>query len=99
MRHLSTWLGWDDLLHFAERCIEAPDVGFLQIYGVSANTRSYWRNDQSARLGYVPQQNAEDFAAEILAKPVPDPRDDVARRFQGGVFVSMDYTPDAQRPR
>lgn len=98
VRHLSTWFGWDDLLHFTERCIEATDVGFLQIYGVSGNTRSYWRNDQSARLGYRPTQNAEDWAAEVMARPMPDPRDPVARRFQGGAFVSLDYTPPGERP-
>lgn len=98
VRHLSTWFGWDDLLHFVERCIEAPGIGFLQIYGVSANTRSYWRNDQSARLGYRPTQNAEDHAAEVMARPVPDPRDPVAQRYQGGAFVSIDYTPPGERP-
>src|SRR3954466_2798014 len=38
-RQLSTWFGLDDLLQFVVRCTEAPEVGFLVAWGVSANTR------------------------------------------------------------
>ena len=41
-RHLSTWFGLDDLLSFTMRCIEAPNVGYAVVWGVSNNTRSYW---------------------------------------------------------
>jgi uronate dehydrogenase len=88
-RHLSTWFGHADLLHFVERCIEAPAVGFLTIWGVSANTRSWWDNAGAERLGYRPQQNAEAFAQEVLARP--DPLDAVGRHFQGGSFAGIDY--------
>jgi uronate dehydrogenase len=63
---------------------------------VSANTRSYWNNAGSERLGYRPTQNAEDYAAEILART--NPLDPVAQRFQGGGFVTIDYTLPEQRP-
>jgi uronate dehydrogenase len=89
-RHLSTWFGHRDLLHFLDRCIDADDVGFLTIWGVSANTRSWWDNSGAARLGYQPTQNAEDYAAEILARP--NPLDALGQRFQGGSFVGIDYS-------
>ena len=95
-RHLSTWLGHDDLVQLITKCITVPDLGYLTVWGVSANTRSYWDNAGAARLGYRPTQNAEDYAAEILAKP--NPLDPVAQQFQGGGFVTIDYTPPAQRP-
>ena len=95
-RHLSTWLGLDDLVHLMTRCITVPDVGYMTVWGVSANTRSYWNNDAATRLGYRPTQNAEDYAAEILAKP--NPLDPVAQRYQGGGFVTIDYTPPDHRP-
>jgi uronate dehydrogenase len=41
-------------------------------------------------------QNSEDYAAEILSKP--NPLDPVAQQFQGGSFVTIDYTPPEQRP-
>ena len=88
-RHLSTWFGHADLLHFVERCIAAPDVGFLTIWGVSANTRSWWDNTGAERLGYQPQQNAEAFADDVLSRS--NPLDAVGQHYQGGSFASIDY--------
>ena len=96
VRHLSTWLGHDDLVQFTVRCIEAPGVGFLVAWGVSANTRSYWSPTGCEPLGYHPTQNAEDYAAEVLAGP--NPLDETGRRYQGGSFASADYTPSERRP-
>jgi uronate dehydrogenase len=90
LRHLSTWFGHADLLHFVDRCIEAPEVGFLIVWGVSANTRGWWDNQGAERLGYQPRQNAENYAEELLA--VPNPLDALGRRYQGGSFVGQDYT-------
>jgi uronate dehydrogenase len=78
------------------RCIEAPAVGYLAVWGVSDNTRSYWTPTGNERLGYHPTQNAEDYAEEILGKP--NPLDPVARTFQGGSFTTMDYTRPEDRP-
>jgi uronate dehydrogenase len=94
-RHLSTWLGRDDLVHLIMRCIEARDIGYMAVWGVSANTRSYWDQTGSERLGYRPRQNAEDYAHEILRSE--NPLDAVAQQFQGGSFASQDYTPREQR--
>jgi uronate dehydrogenase len=96
-RHLSTWLGHDDLLQLTMRCIEAPDIGYLVVWGVSANTRSYWDNSGAERLGYRPKQNAEEYADEILSRP--NPLDATAQQYQGGGFVTQDLTPLDQRPR
>ncbi|GAB7524988.1 NAD-dependent epimerase/dehydratase family protein [Paraburkholderia sp. 2C] len=98
-RHLSRWLGFDDLLQLIEQSIQVPDIGYQVVWGVSANTRSYWDNGGDTggaeRLGYRPRQNAEDCAAEILARP--NPLDAVAQRYQGGSFASFDFTPPEQR--
>ncbi|HEV7912952.1 MAG TPA: NAD(P)-dependent oxidoreductase [Albitalea sp.] len=89
-RQLSTWMGTDDLVQLVMRCIEAPDIGYLAVWGASANTRSYYDNTGTEKLGYRPTQNAEDWAAEILEQP--NPLDPIAQRYQGGGFVTMDYT-------
>jgi uronate dehydrogenase len=94
-RQLSTWLGHDDFFHLIDQCLTVPDIGFLVVWGASANTRGFWNNDGAARLGYRPQQDSEAFADEILA--MPNPLDPVAQRFQGGSFVSIDFTPEDQR--
>ncbi len=88
-RHLSTWFGLDDLLEFINACITAPQVGFLVAWGVSNNTRGYWKPVGCERLGYQPKQNAEDYAAEILRQP--NPLDATAQRYQGGSFASYDF--------
>jgi uronate dehydrogenase len=91
-RHLATWFGHADLLHFIDRCIEATEVGFMVVWGVSANTRSWWDNRGAERLGFRPTQNAEDFAAQVLAGP--NPLDALGQRHQGGSFVGLNYTRD-----
>jgi len=90
-RHLATWFGHEDLMHMLDRFVEAEDIGgFLVVWGVSANTRSWWDNSGGAdKLGYQPKQNAEDYAEQILAGP--NPLDPIGRRFQGGSFASVDY--------
>lgn len=85
------------MIELIVRCVTAPDVGYLAVWGVSANTRSYWDNAGAERLGYHPRQNAEDYAAEIL--PKPNPLDVVGQRYQGGSFAPMNYTPPERRPR
>src|SRR4051812_38153330 len=70
-RHLSTWFGLNDLLHFVDCCINTPDVGFLVARGVSNNTRSYWRPMGCERLGYRPVQYSEAYVADILRQTNP----------------------------
>jgi uronate dehydrogenase len=90
-RHLSTWLGHEDYFHLIDRCIHATRVEYLDVWGISRNTRRYWNfGDGERRLGYDPKQDAEVYAAEILK--LPNPLDAVAQRFQGGGFVTKDYS-------
>jgi uronate dehydrogenase len=96
-RHLSTWFGHEDFFHMITQCLTVPDVGYLAVWGISNNTRRYWKfGADEARLGYVPKQDAEISAAEILKQK--NPLDATAQRFQGGGFVTGDYTPPEGRP-
>jgi uronate dehydrogenase len=92
-RQLSTWMGSEDLLHLVMRCIEAQDIGYAAVWGISNNTRAYYDLSEGNAIGYEPVQNAEDWAAEVDSKP--NPLDPIARRFQGGQFVTMDYTRES----
>ena len=67
-RQLSTWLSYRDMAQLARRSIES-EVKFGIYYGISGNTRAYW-DIASARseLGYAPEDNAETYAAEVLAE-------------------------------
>ncbi len=97
VRMLSTWLSPDDAGRLFEACLTAGRPGFRVIFGVSANTRGGWVSLAEAKaLGYEPQDDAEAFAAEIIAtRGEPDPANDPALRYLGGEFT----LPDAQVPQ
>jgi uronate dehydrogenase len=78
------------------QCITVPDVGYMDVWGVSNNTRSYWDNTGAEKLGFAPTQNSEAFAAEILKQP--NPLDPIAQQYMGGSFVVHDFTPLNARP-
>ena len=60
--------------------LTADDVDFAIVYGVSANTRRWWPPD--AEIGYVPQDDAEDFADGLEGADFP---------YQGGHNASPDH--------
>jgi uronate dehydrogenase len=92
-RHLSTWQSHRDITQLVYRCIEAPLLHFIIAYGVSNNPRSLWDNSAAERqLGYVPEDSAESYAAELLGKD--EPVDQVAALFHGGPFCSMEFAGD-----
>jgi uronate dehydrogenase len=88
-RQLSIWLSPRDCVQLVRCCLDGPAVDFAVVYGVSANTRSWWKDDAAARLGYRPQDNAEEFAAQI-EEPSPGAPSRLADRLQGGSFVEAD---------
>lgn len=75
-RHLSVWLSHRDAVQLVQRSLEAPGVGFLIVFGTSDNRRSWWRRDGWDRIGYAPQDRAEDYAGRTGEK--------LSYRFQGG---------------
>ena len=88
VRALSTWLSPDDAGRLFEACLSAPRPGFRVIFGVSANTRGGWVSLAEARaLGYEPRDDAEAYAAEIIAaEGEPDPADPLLA-YLGGEFT------------
>ena len=87
-RRLAIWFSPRDLAQLVTIGIEHPDIRFEIVYGVSGNTRSWYDNSNAFRLGYKPQDDAETYAAEVLANEQPgDPR---AEAYQGGAFVHVE---------
>jgi uronate dehydrogenase len=87
VRALSTWLSPDDTGRLFEACLTAERPGFRVAFGVSANTRGGWVSLAEARaLGYEPRDDAEAYAAAVLAQAgPPDPADPVLAHL-GGEF-------------
>lgn len=82
-RHLHTWISPRDMVQLVRRCLEAPGVGWLLVYGTSANRHSYWDDrDAWRRIGYAPEDSA-DGVVELA----PDGTD----RFQGGALATPEH--------
>lgn len=88
-RALGSWLSYDDLIHLVTRAIDTPVTGFTIVYGVSNNDRAPVDNAKAAFLGYRPKDNAEQFAAKILAEAAPLNPLDQTDMCQGGPFASI----------
>jgi nucleoside-diphosphate-sugar epimerase len=91
-RALSTWLSPDDAGRLFGACLTVADPGFRVAYGVSANTRGGWVSLAEARaLGYEPRDDAEAYAAEVIAEHgEPDPADPVFA-YLGGEYTLPAY--------
>jgi len=96
-RRLAIWFSPRDLAQLVSIGIDHPDIRFEIVYGVSGNQRSWYDNANATRLGYRPQDDAEAYADEVLAREKPsDPR---AEAYQGGVFVHVEEVPNPAAPR
>tara|TARA_R110002073_G_scaffold50034_2_gene132815 strand:+ start:16191 stop:17030 length:840 start_codon:yes stop_codon:yes gene_type:complete len=88
-RALGSWLSYDDLIQLVTRAIDTPTTGFSVVYGVSGNDRVPVDNAGASFLGYRPRDNAEQFAAQILADAPPADPTDPGQMCQGGPFASV----------
>lgn len=88
-RALSTWLSYDDLIQLVTKAITARITNFSIIYGVSNNSRIPFDNSKAAHLGYRPQDNAEQFAPQILRDAPPPDVHDLAQVCIGGPFATV----------
>lgn len=86
-RNLATWLSHDDAVRMVEAGLTATAPGFAVLYGISANTRAWWDLEPGRRLGYAPQDDAEEFATSI--EPTPADQSDAAH--VGGPFATETF--------
>jgi uronate dehydrogenase len=79
-RHARTWISPRDMVQLVWRCLEAPGVGWLVVYGTSANRHRYWDDgDAWQRIGYAPEDSADGAL---------DGARDGADAFQGGELAT-----------
>jgi uronate dehydrogenase len=95
VRMLSEWVSPRDMVQLTRRCIDAPDIHFEVVYGVSNNTRTWWHNPVAEKIGYRPEDNAEDYADKILSHDNPRENEvEVACDFQGGKYAALEFSGD-----
>jgi len=91
-RQLLTWISHRDMVQLVRRCIDHPHFHFVVVYGASNNLRSRWDNTNAKFLGYRPQDDSEQFAAEIFARG--EKEDPIAAQFHGGFYTPMEFAGD-----
>lgn len=71
VRGLSTWMSYDDCTRLLAAALDPAVRGWHSVWGVSRNTRRWWSLAEGEAIGYHPQDDAEEFAAEVLAAADP----------------------------
>jgi uronate dehydrogenase len=93
-RRLSIMVTPRDLVKLIRIGLERPGIVYEVMYGVSANSRSWYDNRHAESLGYKPEDNSEANAAAILAKEQAAATDDPSELYQGGTFCGAEYSAD-----
>jgi nucleoside-diphosphate-sugar epimerase len=94
-RALATWLSPGDVTRLVEASLAAPSPGFRIVWGISRNTRRWWSLAEGEEIGYHPEDDAEEFASEIIAENgEPDTAADIHFRVGGGYTTLPLGTPD-----
>ena len=69
-RDLRMWLSPDDAARMVDRCLRWTEPGFHVVWGVSNNTRLRIADPSARRIGYAPQDDAEDYLERLQAAGV-----------------------------
>lgn len=91
-RELATWISPKDLASLMRVGLDG-DYHNEVVYGISGNTRAWHDNSRAYELGYKPEDNAEEYLADItiLTEPHLVKPSDV---LQGGGSCDMDFSGD-----
>jgi nucleoside-diphosphate-sugar epimerase len=68
LRGLAMWLSPDDGARLVHAALTVPSPRFRTVWGISRNTRRYCSLAEGEAIGYFPQDDAETYAAELIAK-------------------------------
>ncbi|MEV7397256.1 NAD(P)-dependent oxidoreductase [Aeromicrobium sp. NPDC092404] len=91
VRELSTWLSPGDAVRMTDAAVRTTVPGFHVLYGISANTRSWWDLGPGRALGYDPQDDAEAYADVVT----PAAGDAAENAYVGGPLVTQLELPPA----
>jgi uronate dehydrogenase len=97
LRRLAVWISERDMAQLFRIGLTHPDIHYEVVFGGSRNVRSWWDNSNAYRLGYQPEDEAEDHAEAVHAAALQSPDDPVSAQFQGGSFAAAEFTGDVKR--
>lgn len=90
-RSLSNWLSPDDTARLLEALLVAPAPGFQIVWGVSKNTRRWMSLEKAEGLGYAPQDDAEQWAGDVLSSTSPEDAGAQWDHILGAKFAAPDF--------
>lgn len=96
IRRLSIWISPRDLAQLIGIGLGHADLHFEVVYGASKNARAWWDNNNAYRLGYRPQDRAEDHAEVAHAASKAHPDDQITAQFHGGTFCALEFAGDVE---
>lgn len=91
VRDLAIWVSGRDLAQLALIGLQHPEIHNTVVYGVSDNAACWYDNHEAYRLGYKPQDRAEDHMDAAMAGEAGATHDPAALYFQGGEFCADEY--------
>lgn len=90
-RALAIWVSARDLAQLCMIGLQHPDIHCNVVYGVSNNAACWYDNAAAYRLGYQPQDRAEDHEEAALAGEAGLTHEPADLHFQGGPFCAVEY--------
>ncbi|MGH8876700.1 MAG: NAD-dependent epimerase/dehydratase family protein [Stackebrandtia sp.] len=91
VRGLATWLSPDDGARLVEACLAVGSPGFRIVWGISRNTRRWFSLAEGQAIGYHPEDDAETYAAELIAEHgEPDFTSDAELNRVGGAWCEVE---------
>lgn len=95
-RELGTWLSPRDAVQLVKRSLDAADIHFEILYGVSQNEQRLFSVTRARELGYVPQDSSTGFAGEILGNPQASEEPALEALFHGAHFIPPGFVGDLE---
>jgi uronate dehydrogenase len=96
-RRLAVWTSPRDLTQLIAIGLNHPTLRYSVVYGVSNNARSYFDNVAARRLGYLPQDSADDHTEAVLSSCPPEDPSRVGSHVIGGTMADDGFTGDIAR--
>jgi uronate dehydrogenase len=93
-RMMSTWIHPEDLVEIVKLGLLQKQVKADIVYGVSNNSRGWWRNPPYAQFPYKPKHSADSYTLDDAASQAAAA---TTWPFQGGPFAAKEYVGSVNR--
>lgn len=90
-RLMAIWISGRDLAQLCRIGLEHPAIDNDIVYGISDNATAWYDNSAATKLGYRPEDSADDYRDVAMAGEATIAHDPVEAYYQGGLFCALEY--------